>query len=71
MADRKRRSVSGVDHKTWALLSGLARMHQMTAGAYLTMLIRREAERLLKVGVGEETEEEKDDKDGGDPENLP
>ena len=62
MTSPKRRMVSGVDSKTWALLSGLARMHQMTAGAYLTMMIRREAERLLKVDIAEgPQEEEKED----------
>lgn len=65
MTSPKRRMVSGVDSKTWALLSGLARMHQMTAGQYLTMMIQREAQRLLKVDIEEETKKgEKEDDTG-------
>jgi len=70
MVKTRRITVQGVNKETWGLLAGLARMRGITIGEYLTELIRREADRLLKAEVGEERED-KDDKDGGDPENLP
>ena len=59
--------VRGMEEETWRRLGALARLAGMTLTEYLSLLIEREAEaRFTSV-----EKEGKDDKGGGDPENLP